>query len=116
MIECFNIRSVIRDRQDQSSFHTAAEKHVRIEFRNLKGGHMVGPFTYEGDIVVTCYQGAFAIQSDMSTIQLGEFDQAVVPAGTNLTLSCETAGTVQLIWSPPHGTTTQVEGRPTETP
>jgi hypothetical protein len=107
VIESFNIRSLVRDRQDQPSFHTAAEKHIRIEYRNLKGGDVVGPFTYDGDVVVTCYRGAFTIQSDASTTRLAEFDQAVVPAGTSPTLVCEAAGTLQLIWSPPHATTTQ---------
>jgi hypothetical protein len=108
MIERANIMALVRDRSAQASFHVAAEKHVRIEYRNLSQGQKVGPFTYDGDIVFTCYRGSFAIQSETGETALGEFDQAVVPTGTRVTLMCEAPGTLQLIWSPPQATTKQL--------
>jgi hypothetical protein len=107
MIERHNILSLVRDRLSQPSFHIAAEKHVRIEYRNLTGGQMIARFAYGGDLVVTCYRGAFAIKFGAGETVLREFDQAVVPAGTAVTFVCEASGTMQLIWSPPQSPTKQ---------
>lgn len=106
MIERFNILSVIRDRSSQASFHLASERHVRIEFRNMDPDQSIGPFTYEGDVILTCYRGRFRIDADTTT-QLDEFDQAVVPSGKRIKVVCEASGTLQLIWSPPYAATNQ---------
>lgn len=107
VIEHYNILSLLRDRADQPSFHVVAEQHVRIEFRNLETGAIVGPFTYEGDVVITCCSGEFRIESGTTSTELGEFDQAVVPTGTPVKLVCKSRGAIQLIWSPPHAATNQ---------
>lgn len=105
MIQPFNAQALLRDRGDQSSFHIVAEPHVRIEFRNLEAGTTVGPFTYEGDLVVTCWIGKFSIESNVSVTELGELDQAVVPSGTSVRLTCRARGSIQLNWSPSHAAT-----------
>ncbi len=107
MIQCYNINSLLRTREDQAGFHVVAEQHVRIEFRTLECGATLGPFAYDGDVVVTCWSGEFSIESGATTTELGELDQAVVPTGTPVTLICKLRGTIQLIWSPPHGVTRQ---------
>jgi environmental stress-induced protein Ves len=107
MIEQYNIRSICEERSAQSSFHMAAEQHVRIEFRNLVAGQAVGPFTYDGDIVVSCYRGCFRIEAADIVQKLGELDQAVIPVRTNFKLICESTGTVQFIWTPAHARTIQ---------
>ncbi|MGO9831591.1 MAG: hypothetical protein ACLPJH_15740 [Myxococcaceae bacterium] len=105
MIEHFNIRSLLKRAPYQKSFHMAAEKHVRIEFWNMLGGAMTS-LTYQGDIVLTCYAGAFRLESSAETVKLGELDQAVVPIGTPVNIVCEVTGTVQLIWTPPYAAAT----------
>lgn len=105
MLDHFNIQSLVRERVEQASFHVAAETHVRIEYRNFTEGQTLGPFTYDGDIVVTCYRGRFAIQTGTSSADFSEFDQGVVPAETEFGVACTVAGTLQLIWSPPHAAT-----------
>lgn len=107
MIARFNIRSLLRDRGNQASFHMAAEKHVRVEFRNMSAGDSIAPFAYAGDIVLTCYAGEFRVEVGREGAKLGELDQAVVPEGTILKVHCESAGTLQLIWSPAQAPTTQ---------
>ena len=62
---------------------------------------------YEGDVIVTCHRGAFCIDAEAGPAALGEYDQAVVPNQTGVTLVCEVAGTLQLIWSPPYGAVNQ---------
>ena len=101
MIEHYNIRSVIRKRAGQHSFHLVADRYLRVEFRNLVSNQTIGPFAYEGDVIVTCYGGAFRIQMEGQTIDLVEFDQAVVPIGSLVTVACDVAGSLQLIWVPP---------------
>jgi hypothetical protein len=110
MIEHFNIRSLLKRAPHQKSFHIAAEPHVRIEFWNMVGGAM-SSFTYQGDIVLTCYAGEFRLESGTETVKLAELDQAVVPAGTALKIVCDASGTVQLIWAPAYEPATQ-ERRP----
>jgi hypothetical protein len=107
VIQRFNIPSLLRERSGQASFHVAAERHVRIEYRNMTAGDTVGPFTYDGDIVVTCYAGEFQLEEGTNATKLGELEQAVVPHGSLLKTVCESRGTVQLIWSPPQARTTQ---------
>jgi hypothetical protein len=109
MIEHFNIRSLLKRGPHQKSFHMAAEKYVRIEFWNMVGGAMTS-FTYQGDIVLTCYAGEFRLESSTEIVKLGELDQAVVPVGTALRIFCDAPGTVQLIWTPPYAPATQVRG------
>lgn len=107
MIERFNIRSLLRDRANQPSFHVAAEKHVRVEFRNMSAGDSIEPFRYGGDIVLTCYAGEFRVEAGTEGAGLGELDQAVVPEGTIVKVLCESTGTLQLISSPAQAPTTQ---------
>lgn len=85
----------------------AAEQHVRIEFRNMSANEMLGPFSYDGDVIVTCYAGLFRIEAGTTTIKLSDLDQAVVPEKTSLKIVCDSPGTVQLIWSPAQARTTQ---------
>jgi hypothetical protein len=99
MIEHFNIRSLLKRAQSQKSFHMVAEKHVRIEFWSYAGGE-TNSFTYQGDIVLTCYAGVFRLETSTENVKLGEMDQAVVPVGTAVNIVCEVPGTVQLIWTP----------------
>jgi hypothetical protein len=107
VIERFNIPSLLRKRADQASFHVAAEKHVRLEFRNMKAGDSLGPFTYGGDVVAICYRGDFRLEVGTEQTRLGELDQAVVPEGTSVRVVCESPGSLQLIWSPPQAPTVQ---------
>jgi hypothetical protein len=107
MIERFNIQSLIRNRADQKSFHMAAEKYVRIEFHNMRRGDSLGPFAYQGNVILTCYRGAFRIETAADTVELAEFDQAVLPPGERTRLTSVNDGTLQLIWSPPYAPATQ---------
>lgn len=106
-IHPYNILTVIRTRADQASFHLESLQHVRIEFRNLRNADTLGPFAYDGDLVVTCYRGSIQLTAATQTETLNEMDQAVIPAGTTVSILCETAGTIQIIWSPAHAATTQ---------
>lgn len=89
------------ERSEQTSFHVASEPHVRIEFFNLTVGEAVGPFDYQGNVVLTCYSGAFRLQAGEEFVQLGEYDQAVTTVGERLLrIECEAEGTLQIIWAP----------------
>jgi hypothetical protein len=70
MIQRFNIPSLLRERSGQPSFHVAAEQQVRIEYRNMTAGETVGPFTNDGDIVVTCYAGEFRLELSTNATKL----------------------------------------------
>lgn len=107
MVQRFNISSIVRDRAAQPSFHVAAEKHLRIEYRNLLAGQVIGPFAYEGDVLVTCYRGAFKLTAGDDAVEMGELDQAVLPVGTRILIECLTGGTTQVIWTPAHAKTNQ---------
>jgi hypothetical protein len=106
-VQIFNISSLVRDRAEQPSFHVAAEKHLRIEYRNLLAGQVIGPFAYEGDVVVTCYRGAFKLTAGEDVVEMGELDQVVMPVGTRMLIECPTGGTLQVIWTPAHANMTQ---------
>ncbi len=108
MVEKFNIEALVSSRSAQPSYHVVAERSVRIEFRNLDAGQNIGPFTYDGNVIITCYRGAFTLETDVE-VGLDTFDQAVLPHNTRARVTCNSPGTVQLIWSPPHAMTTQGE-------
>jgi len=105
MIEHFNIRTLLVERASQPSFHIASEQHVRVEFRNMTNDEELEPFTYDGDVVLTCFRGAFELLLAGGPIYLAELDLAVVPAGTRMLLRCVDKGTVQLVWAPAHART-----------
>src|SRR6202022_3218839 len=107
MIEHYNIRSVVSSRAGQASFHLVADQYLRVEFRNMASDQTIGPFAYEGDVIMTCYSGAFRIQADAETTTLVELDQAVVPRGPTVRITCDVAGSIQLIWVPPNASVTQ---------
>jgi hypothetical protein len=107
MIERYNVRSLLLSRSTEKSFHVAAEQHVRVEFRNMSADQEIGPLTYAGDIILTCYRGQFRVDSDTHITALQELDQAIVPHGTPIRLRCEVEGTIQIIWSPGYAQTTQ---------
>lgn len=107
MIDQYNIRSVVSKRAGQASFHLVADQYLRIEFRNMTSDQTIGPFAYEGDVIMTCYRGAFRIQADAETTTLVELDQAVVPRGPTVSITCDVAGSIQLIWVPPNAPTKQ---------
>ena len=107
VIEYFNVKQILHNRRDQPSFHAVASQYVRVEFRNMGPSQSVGPFSYEGDLVVICYGGRFHIEADEILVCLDPYDQAVVSAGTNVKLACIEFGSLQLIWSPAHAATRQ---------
>ena len=107
-MEKYNIEALLSSRSGQPSYHMVAEKSVRIEFRNLDAGQSIGPFAYDGNVIVTCYRGTFTMVTDVE-VDLGIFDQSVIPHNMRTRITCNSAGTVQLIWSPPHAATKQGE-------
>jgi|ERR1700736_4203862 len=102
MIEHYNIRSVVSSRAGQASFHLVADQYLRVEFRSMASNQTIGRFAYEGDVIVTCYSGAFRLQAGSETTSLVELDQAVVPRGPTVGITCDVAGSIQLIWVPPN--------------
>jgi hypothetical protein len=103
MSERFNIRGLLAARPSWLSYHVAAEQHLRIEFRNMRAGESVDPFSFAGELVVTCYRGIFAIALDGELpSEVNELDQLVVSTGARVELECTEDGTIQLIWSPAH--------------
>jgi hypothetical protein len=68
----------------------------------------IGPFAYEGDVIVTCYGDAFRLQAGSETTSLAELDQAVVPCGPAVSITCDVAGSIQLIWVPPYAPVKQL--------
>lgn len=104
MSEHYNIRSLIKRRSKKHSYHMASEQHVRVQFFNMTVGKTLGPFVYEGDLVITCYGGAFVLSDGGASTDLTEMDQAVVPAGSRVSLECGKEGTIQIIWAPAFAT------------
>ena len=78
----------------------SSERHVRIEFRNMRAGEKLGPFRYGGDLVVTCFRGAFSVTDGQETALATVQDQIVVPERTSIQIDCTEDGTVQIIWAP----------------
>jgi hypothetical protein len=72
---------------------------VRIEVFNFVADESIGPFTYAGDVVVTCYSGAFQLDAPGHQQELTKFDQAVVTPGINIRLTCTTPGMAQMNWA-----------------
>jgi hypothetical protein len=102
----FSIKQLVRDRLDQPGFHVSSQEHVRIEFHNYKA-EQTHSFRYGGNVVLTCYRGAFRLiledgqDHKQEGQELTELDQVVVTPHTKITLRCKQAGTVQIIWTPP---------------
>ena len=99
-LEPYNITNLVMDRSDQRGFHVASERHLRVEFRNLLRAESLEMFVYSGDVMLTCYRGAFAVSVDGCAVKLTEMDQVVVPEGTPMSISCERDGSLQVVWSP----------------
>ena len=96
----YGLLDILKQRAHQASFHVVSEKAIRIEFMRFSKGQELGPIKFEGDIVVTCLEGIFAIGDDgISAVPL---TQVVVPEGERLRMQCSSEnGAVQIIWAPP---------------
>lgn len=105
MIDCFSIPELIATRSSQTSFHVASEPNVRIEFRNMREGDAIEQFTYGGEVVLTCFVGAFTVKTDDEIVTLRELSFAVIPSGTPASIMCAATGTLQLVWAPGHAGT-----------
>jgi hypothetical protein len=105
MIDCFSIPELIATRSSQTSFHVASEPNVRIEFRNMKAGDAIERFTYGGEVVLTCFVGAFTVNTDDELVTLRELSFAVIRSGTPASIVCAATGTLQLVWTPGHAGT-----------
>ena len=103
----FNIKQLIPERADQLSFHMSSQDYVRIEFHNFSPGQSHA-FSFDGNVILTCYRGAFRLTLGSDEQALLEFDQIVVVPATPVRLECESAGTVQFIWSPPFAKTSAI--------
>jgi hypothetical protein len=103
----YGLQDVLRQRTGQGSFHIASEKALRVEFMRFKRGDRLGPLKIDGDVVVTCLEGAFTIGKDGAA--LDPLTQAVVPEGEIFELACRSdAGAIQIIWAPPFARSTPV--------
>ncbi len=100
MITTLHLTEIVRHRAGQTSFHVASEKHLRVEFFVLAKGKGLGPVVVEGDTVVTCIEGTFAMGTQ--GVLLGPLSQAIIPVGEVMHLSCTSdTGALQVIWTPP---------------
>jgi hypothetical protein len=100
-MEQFNIKDLISSRANQQSFHVVSEKNVRVEFRNMRAGETLEGFRYDGNVILTCYRGTFALEEENKRVMLQEMDQAVIPVSALMVIECLQEGTLQIIWSPP---------------
>jgi len=106
-MERFNIADLMRTRVSQPSFHTASTRNVRVEFRNMRAEEKLGPLSYSGDLVVTCFRGRFSLNDGKEACDAWELDQVVVPEKSRLEIDCVEDGTIQVIWTPPFAATVQ---------
>jgi hypothetical protein len=105
MSERYNIRELLSRRANQPSFHIVAEKHVRSEFRNMKAGETLGPFSFEGNVIVTCFGGTFTALEKSRRAPLREHDQVVFEVGETVDIACDIGGALQIMWLPAHAAT-----------
>lgn len=99
-LDAYNIAKLVAARSQQRTYHLVSERHLRVEFRNLARGEVVEKFVYAGDVMLTCYRGAFAVTAGGTSAELTEMDQLVIPEGTPVSIACERDGSLQLVWSP----------------
>lgn len=95
----YGLLDILRQRLGQPSFHVASEKSIRIEFMRFSKDQTLGPLRVDGDVVVTCLEGSFAIGDDGNNAP--PMTQVVVPEGEILKITCTATGAVQVIWAPP---------------
>jgi hypothetical protein len=96
----YGLLDILRQRAGQASFHVASERAIRVEFMRFAKGQELGPLKFEGDIVITCLEGAFAVGDDGTPA--AALTQVIVPEGESLRVRCSTdAGALQIIWAPP---------------
>jgi hypothetical protein len=101
----YGLLDILRQRPGQPGFHIASEKAVRIEFMRFVSGQELGPFKIDGDAVVTCLEGAFAV--GVEQLAAAPLTQFVVPQGEIVQLRCTSVeGAVQIIWAPPFAAAT----------
>lgn len=100
-MEYFKISELLQTRREQRSFHVASESNVRIEFRNMRAGEKLPPFSCAGNLVLTIFAGEFSISDGVQTKRASELDQLVTPEDAPLAIECVVDGTLQIIWTPP---------------
>lgn len=94
----YHLQDLPVERADQRSFHIVSETHVRIEFVRLDADQALGPISYQGDVVVTCVEGAVGVLAE----QLSALEQCVVVEGDELQVVGRAAASIiQIIWCPP---------------
>lgn len=100
----YGLLDILRLRAGQSSFHIASEKAFRIEFMRFTRDQELGPIRVEGDVVVTCLEGTFAVGKDRMLAPA--LTQVVIPQGEILKVACTAnEGAIQVIWAPPFAAT-----------
>jgi hypothetical protein len=105
--EFLNIQTIIGNRAHRRGYHVASSEHVRVEFRNFSTSEEIRPFSYAGNVILTCYRGSFRVALDGLDSLLAELDQVVIEPDTQISLACQTPGTLQVIWAPGFAATTQ---------
>ncbi len=96
----YGLLDILQQRAGQTSFHTASEKSLRVEFMRFSKEQQLGPLKFDGDAIATCLTGTFEIgENATSAVPL---TQVVVPEGETLLIRCTSEeGAVQIVWAPP---------------
>src|SRR5688572_21257465 len=96
----YSLLDILQKRAGSGSFHMASERALRIEFMRFAKEQKLGPMKVEGDVVVTCLEGAFVIGEEGLAVSV--LTQVVVAEGEVLTLVCTAdQGAIRVIWAPP---------------
>lgn len=105
-----NLRTIFEERSGQPQFHTASEDYVRIENFNFQKGEVFGPYTYEGNVIVTVLQGRIRLNFNEESQIMSDLCQGVLSTKEKFEIISEFGDAcVQIIWSPTFAMTEKVE-------
>ena len=104
-----DLRKIVGNRTDQTSYHLASEDHFRVQIFNLRPQERLGKWKFEGNAIVTIISGEAIISVGDQSELARPMCQAIIPKGIRFGINAQTSSaTVQIIWSPPFAKTEEV--------
>ena len=103
MKNLISLKEIAHHRSNQTSYHLASEDYFRIQVFNLSESEILGPWKYDGNVLITIIVGTVdALIGDYQPERAIEFCQIyTLPGQIFEVIAKASPAAIQIIWTPP---------------
>ena len=103
MKNLISLREIAHHRSNQISYHLASEDYFRIQIFNLSENQKLGPWKYDGNVLITIIVGTVdALIGNHLPERATEFCQIyTLPGQIFEVIAKASPAAIQIIWTPP---------------